>query len=296
MFAKAYEIASSFTQPLVLSFRRPDGECGSQIGCFVVLNQEGWCLTATHILDSIREMEDAKRDFPVFLKEKGEIENDARINAKTKRRRIAKLAEGRKFLTHHSVWWAWDGARVVAGHGLKGVDIAAVKLEPFGPNVVKQYPVIKNPEGNLTPGTILCRLGFPFHTITPTFDSARGFLLPKGAGPFPRFPIEGILTRNVHLEIRDLQDRPAFPLWMIETSSPGLRGQSGGPIFDRNGVVWSIQSRTISWPLGIDAKVGEKDGRALSEHQVLNTGLGVHPKTLCSFLDDLGIEYKKSDD
>jgi hypothetical protein len=30
----------------------------------------------------------------------------------------------------------------------------------------------------------------------------------------------------------------------IETSTPGLRGQSGGPLFDAKGEIWGIQSRT----------------------------------------------------
>lgn len=36
----------------------------------------------------------------------------------------------------------------------------------------------------------------------------------------------------------------------IETSTPRLRGQSGGPIFDVNGAIWAIQSQTHHLKLG----------------------------------------------
>jgi hypothetical protein len=56
----------------------------------------------------------------------------------------------------------------------------------------------------------------------------------------------------------------------IETSTPGLRGQSGGPLFDVDGKVWGIQSRTNHYDLGFAPTVKE-GGRSLMEHQFLNT-------------------------
>ena len=77
----------------------------------------------------------------------------------------------------------------------------------------------------------------------------------------------------------------------LETSSPGLRGQSGGPIVDTEGTIWAIQSRTIHLPLGFNAKL-EKDGREVEEHQFLNVGMGADAATIKGFLDFHEISYQ----
>ena len=79
---------------------------------------------------------------------------------------------------------------------------------------------------------------------------------------------------------------------ILETSTPGLRGQSGGPIFDTNGDIWAIQSRTQHYDLGFKPKAMQS---AQEEHQFLNVGLGVHVQTVLGFLDQLGIKYQISD-
>lgn len=83
------------------------------------------------------------------------------------------------------------------------------------------------------------------------------------------------------LEVPD-GPRPNFPLALIETSSPGLKGQSGGPIFDKEGTVFGIQSRTMHFPLGFAPPV--QDGTARhKEHQFINVGARSSP------FDDLRI-------
>ena len=53
MFAAAYEIASRFTVPVVVSSRLHDGtiECG--IGAAIVVNRQGWVVTAAHMLQAL---------------------------------------------------------------------------------------------------------------------------------------------------------------------------------------------------------------------------------------------------
>ncbi len=70
----------------------------------------------------------------------------------------------------------------------------------------------------------------------------------------------------------------------LETSTPGLRGQSGGPIFDVEGRLCAIQVHTVHYPLGFSPVV-EQGGRQLEEHQFLNVGVGVHADTILAFLD-----------
>jgi S1-C subfamily serine protease len=71
---------------------------------------------------------------------------------------------------------------------------------------------------------------------------------------------------------------------MIETSSPGIRGQSGGPIFDQHGAVWGIQSATTSYPMDFSTKV----------EQYYHVGVGVSSATIVGFLKHLGIKFQTS--
>ncbi len=80
---------------------------------------------------------------------------------------------------------------------------------------------------------------------------------------------------------------------LIETSSPGLKGQSGGPIFDKDGVIWGIQSTTHCLPLGFSPAV--PDGKPHEkEHQFLNVGRGVHADTIVGAMNRVGIKFQIS--
>jgi hypothetical protein len=98
----------------------------------------------------------------------------------------------------------------------------------------------------------------------------------------PRFPIEGIFTRTSQIEFEG--ERPPFPVRYVETSSPGLLGQSGGPTFDVEATIWAIQAKTAHLALGF-----------AGQNQYLNVGLGVHPETMFPFFDHHKIEYQVSD-
>jgi hypothetical protein len=176
------------------------------------------------------------------------------------------------------------------------VDLAFARLDPFDPASVTGYPVFKNPSKDFVQGTSLCKLGFPFHSFQPTYDEAKStFLLPKEALPMPRFPIEGIFTRQVEVEVPDLPEQLPFPIRYVETSTPGLRGQSGGPTFDVQGRLWALQAKTQHYPLGFDPQIpgGKKNER---EHQFLNVGLGVHAETIIGILNLHKIDYEVSAD
>jgi len=169
--------------------------------------------------------------------------------------------------------------------------LAIGRLEPFNSDAITEYPILKNPS-NLPHGTSLCKLGFPFHQINATYDETNGsFTLEPGSLPAPFFPIEGIFTRDI---VKGKSSDGKYEIKFLETSSPGLMGQSGGPIFDSNGTVWSIQSHTEHLPLGFSPKI-EKEGRIFEENQFLNVGRGIHPDILIKFLNDQGINFELSD-
>jgi hypothetical protein len=114
------------------------------------------------------------------------------------------------------------------------------------------------------------------------------FSVPPDQAQIAFFPIEGIYTRTINIDPPN--PAPGFPLMFVETSSPGLRGQSGGPTFDTDGAIWAIQSQTGHLPLGFSPEIKE-GGKAQKEHQFLNVGMGVHVETVLGFFNQLGIKH-----
>ncbi len=252
MFRRAYELVKEFTLPVVISQRAEDGTVGCSVGAAVVVNEDGWLVTAAHLLE------------PALAYERGELRNV-------------------------SYWFGFDGWAVPRWEAVPAADLAAGRLSGFDPSRIGGYPVFQT--GDLGPGRSLCRLGFPFHAVGAVFDEARGiFELEPGALPIPRFPNEGIMTRS--LEAADAG--APYPVSFIETSSPGLRGQSGGPLFDAEGHVWGIQSRTNHVPLGFDPQI-EADGVVVTEHQFMNVGVATASETVLGLLHRLGADVATSD-
>lgn len=292
MFAKAYALASEFTQPVIISTRLYDGKVECAVAAFVVLNKDGWILTAAHVWDSFMARREHLKQIRRHDAAVQAIHSDAALSARQKAKKLRQLKTNRRWITDHAFWWARDRVRETECHALRDLDLAVARLEPFDPALIKAYPTIKDPSKNMDPGTSLCRLGYPFHEIDATYDEkTRTFNLAPDALPLPRFPIEGIYTRNC---IGERSQDGKYEMKFLETSSPGLRGQSGGPIFDVNGTVWAIQSRTTHFPLGFSPKA-KRGSRGIEEHQFLSVGWGVHPEVLVAFLRDNNVHFELSD-
>lgn len=292
MFAEAYKKATAFTHPLIISMRHFDGsvECG--MGTFVVLNRDGWIFTAAHLFQPMQNQQAHSIEIAEYERKAEAIRQDNTLVAKAKHGKIKKLKSNPKWITNISYYWGVKGNSIVRVRGKivanLAADIAAVQLEGIDVDSISTYPTFKDP-ANLAIGTSLCKLGFPFHNIEAEYkEEENRFKLAPGALPAPWFPIEGIYTRNVVEKIGNSEAK------FIETSSPGLRGQSGGPIFDTKGTVWAIQIKTRHLNLGFSPKV-KKNGREVEENQFLNVGLGVHPEELIPFLRDNSIDFDLSD-
>jgi hypothetical protein len=290
MFAKGYNIASQFTHPVIESMRFYNGTVDCVLGAFVVLNEEGWFVTVAHLLEPFMSFQKHQAEIATHTQQVKAIEVDSSLDAKQKRKRISRLQTNPKWITNHSFWWGMDGVTVTQMEVLGDGDLAVGQLKPFDPRSISQYPIIKKPD-DLPWGTSLCKLGFPFHNPKALFDESTGFFtLAPGTLPVPRFPIDGIFTRNI---LAGKSKDGKYDLAFIETSTPGLRGQSGGPIFDVNGTVWAIQSRTHNLPLGFSPKI-VTNGREVEENQFLNVGWGVHPSLLVAFLQNNKIKFQMS--
>lgn len=292
MFSKAVPVAAGFTRPMVISSRTTKGECSSTIGAYVVLNREGWILTAGHLLDIVRQHQESARRYQGYRGNVVEFQRDIAADKRFRKKGVRTFhPPATSSVRNHSVWWGVDGACLNEARLLQAADLALGRLEPFDPASVAQLPVFKNPSRGYEPGRSLCKLGFPLHYIEPVYDEkANTFTLPTGSVPLPMFPLEGMFTRVVNTRTPGSGEGDPSPF--IETSTPSLLGQMGGPVFDSEAVVWGIQSHTMHHSLGFRPPApGGPPGQV--EHQFLNTGLAVHASVIRGFLDAEGIDYER---
>ena len=283
MFSEAVARASRFTLPVVISSRIVGGQCRSDVAASVVVNREGWVLTAAHVMALIRSQQAAAQAFRARQPTAPAAAGGSGWLARHRNRRRTTEEPAPDAVRDHSAWWGVDGVGVQEVTLDPVNDLALGRLEPFDPQRVSDYPVFKRPGPDYVPGRSLCRLGFSFHHIVPTYDEARqAFLLPTGAVPLPLFPLEGMLVRMLRCPAPTAANGELGTF--IETSTPGLRGQSGGPIFDTGGVVWGLQSHTRHYPLGFKPQ----------QHQYLNAGVAVHAEPILRLLDQVGLDYRST--
>ena len=277
MFAEACRKAAEFTKPVVISTRHQNGEVRTECGTFTVINSDGWIVTAAHLYDSMAKFQGDQNKMAEIrtLNEKRALESEPEVKMDP------------DMMTNHSMWWGWDGVYVDEVRLNRQVDLAVAKLKGFNPSMVRDYPVLRDP-GSLRPGTSLCRMGYPFVNISATFDEASGaFRIPSIPSKETVFPNDGIHTRTVS---NGMTADGKYECLYVETSTPGLKGQSGGPIFDTEGRLYAIQVQTRHIPMDLHP-TAVYDGATMVENQFMNVGMGVHIATVRKMLDDCGAEY-----
>ena len=279
MFAKACSIARNWTRPMIVSVRLANGSVETQVGTYFIVNKDGWALSAGHLFDS----------FVKFQSDQKKMKEAADMN----QAKPGSVEADPKWITNHSFWWGWDNVRIAEAYVNTDVDIALCKLDGFRPDMVTGYPIFKDPE-KMRPGTSLCRTGFPFiNDVTEFDDRTGGFRIKKGVLPMAFFPNEGIHTRNIFMgKSRD----GGFDKLYVETSSPGIKGQSGGPIFDRNGCIAGMQVFTQHFALDFRPSAVNGKGETVEFNQFMNIGVGVHVKTIRQILDAKGVKYDTEGD
>lgn len=287
MFVTAVEKAAGFTRPVIVSWRTAGGRVTSSLGAFVLLNAEGWFATAGHMFD-VWAAKNAHDKLRAQRKaQRAAAEADPKLSGKRRRKALEKLEDDPDWITHHSHWFGALGSQA-AMHIFPELDLAVGKLQTTPPPF--EAPVLRDP-ATIKPGTSLCRFGYPFVPIACTFDESRSHFDLNAPGGLPFFPNEGIYTRD---QIGGRTKDGKFELAFLETSCPGLPGQSGGPLVDKEGRLCGIQSSTASLPLGFLPKVNDGKGKEVEVPQFLNVGWAVHPRVLTAVLTSLGVSFASS--
>jgi Trypsin-like peptidase domain len=280
MFANAYEKAKHFTRPVAMSARLESGQVTCGLGTFVIVNREGWIITAAHVLNNVAALPQHQQQRTAYQNAVQEIKNDTTLSVKQRNRKLEQVKPNPKWLTHQSLWWCHDAATIAEAYTDVPADVAILRLANVDLTAIATLPVFKKTIADPPPGRSFCRLGFPFVQVTATYDDAAGRFVMQNFTLPPMFPNDGIHTRM--MVYGDIATGRRF----IETASPGLMGQSGGPLFDVDGVVWGIQSRTSFLDLGFSP---EKEGS--KEHQFMNVGQASHIQYALALSDQHGVQY-----
>ena len=143
MFADAVSQAQNFTRPIVVSWVTPPGICKSTVGAYIIVNDQGWILTAYHMIELIKKLGDQKQQFQTYDTARGAIIADASITEEIRNERLAALVSpdpnGVKSFSPH---WGVDGW--IAGgpvHSVAAADIALLQLQSFDPSTCRAYNV-----------------------------------------------------------------------------------------------------------------------------------------------------------
>lgn len=286
MFSKAYEIAKKYTLPLVVTIRFFDKTIEGGLGSFIILNDDGWLMTAAHNFGASFAFNQHQKEFKEYNDKVQKINSNKQLKQGKKRALLKAIKPNKKWVTNFAILLSGKPIKIEEYYIYGKHDIAFFRINKTAIKDQKDFPKIIDPS-KIKSGTSLCKLGFPFVEFKPTFNESNNqFELPPNLLPVPLFPIEGLYTRN----LLDGIEEGGANVKYLETSSPGLKGQSGGPIFDSEGNIYAVQSKNVTMPLGFTGSVKVK-GKTVEENQFINVGIGVHPETLKFFLDKHGIKY-----
>ena len=111
MFATAFSKASQFTRPVVASTRNAGGEVATNSGSFVIINSDGWFITAAHLLVTAQKAGNDAAAISQYRNAIAAIEADTTLSHKQRRRQIAKLLFDSKWIENLSFWWGRDDVR-----------------------------------------------------------------------------------------------------------------------------------------------------------------------------------------
>jgi hypothetical protein len=293
MFVKAIETAAGFTRP-IHSIRR---NYSSQIiqasaATLFFINSDGWALTCRHVAELIPIASQLLAKRQAFMNElatrRGEKKEKLLVHELEKKYGYSKETTFELF--NHLVNCV-EGPLDLEIKVHPNLDVALLHFRNFARLLCNSFPKFAINGSELKQGKYICRLGFPFAEFTNyAYDATTDKIEWTNTGRIdtPRFPIEGMVTRHVV----DESGKIGF-----ELSTPGLRGQSGGPAFDTNGVIWGMQSMTAHLDLDFDVnqeviRAGKR--KKVSDSAFLHVGFCIHVDILKSFMKDSGVQFQEA--
>ena len=295
MFEKAIEKTLGFTRPLHTISRTYGGLIAPGTSTLFFVNDNGVAVTCKHVVDLIPAADNLNQAFAKFKEERNALAKDNKY-----KRNLNGLELKYKYNNETTVQLknmfinCFDKFDQIVYHVHPTLDLAILEFKGFTKTLYTDHAAFIKDSKSIKQGKYLCRLGFPF----PEFNNFKHDPVKddiewtnEGITASPSFPMDGIITRFVGDTTGKISG--------IEMSTPGLRGQSGGPLFDVNGTVYGMQFATNHLHLGFDMKEKEiiSDGKKskISNYPFLHVGRCIHVDEIKAFLAEHKIDFTEAD-
>lgn len=293
MFVDSIEKVADYTRAIHIitrNYGNTDVDPGAATLFFV--NELGQAITCKHVALLIAQAEKVNSAFEEFKKERDALTGSG---GKYKRRLRDlelkyKYQEGITVQIKPTFINCVDKLTDIEIFFHPTADLAVLTFKGFEKLHYNNYATFLKDSSLIKQGKFLCRLGFPFPEFTNfKYNEENDDIewTKDGINATPRFPIEGMVTRHLLSQTGSISG--------IEMSTPGLRGQSGGPLFDANAIVYGMQSSTHHLHLGFDIKEKEiKDGgkiKKVTNCPFLHLGACIHVDIIKKFLKEKNIKY-----
>lgn len=294
MFEDTLETISQFTRPIHTITRNYGGLISPGTGTFFFVNEKGVAITCKHIANLILAAENINLAFSKFKSERDLLVRDNKYSRNLKGLELKyKYTNETTVQLKNNFLNCFDSISQIVCHIHPTLDLAILEFKGYNKILYHSHATFIKDSAKIRQGAYLCRLGFPFPEYTnfahnPASDDIEW--TESGNANSPTFPIDGIITRF-------LADT-TMGITGIEMSTPGLRGQSGGPLFDKDGRIYGMQFATNHLHLGFDIKEREiiQEGRKskVSNYPFLHVGLCVHADKIKEFLREHNITFTEA--
>ena len=295
MFEPAIEKILQFTRPLHSISRTYGGMVLPGTSTLFFVNDRGVAITCKHVVNLIPAADEINLAYTKFKAERDQLAKDGSYKRKLQGLELKyKYNKETTVQLKNNFLNCFDKLDQITYHVHPTLDLAILEFKGFNKLFYSSHASFIKNSGSIKQGKYLCRIGFPFPEFSnfkhnPDIDDIEW--TNTGNPNSPSFPIDGIVTRF-------LADPGSSGITGIEMSTPGLRGQSGGPLFDTDGNIYGMQFATNHLHLGFDIKDKEiiHDGRKskVSNYPFLHTGLCVHVDRIKEFLREHNIAFSEA--
>jgi hypothetical protein len=291
MFKEAIEKAATYTRPVHTITRT---YAGKQIipgaATLFFVNEEGYAVTCKHVIELLAASDNLNINYNKFKQERERLARDHHFKKHLNGLELKYKFNAESVVQVKNTFLdCVDSMSGFTWHLHPEYDLAILKFNGFNKLLYKDYAIFKKDSAQVFQGEFLCRLGFPFPEFSnfkynETLDDIEW--TNTGINGSPRFPMEGMVTRFLADNNR---------LFGIELSTPGLKGQSGGPLFNKDGIVCGMQFSTKHLHLGFD--IVEKEitvnnkRKTVSDYSFIHLGQCIHSDIIKTFLKEMNVKY-----
>ena len=292
MFKAAIEKVGEFTRAIhFISNVYGDREILPGAATLFFVNEDAVAVTCKHVSSLVRQAGEISNRYAAFQDEKKHILKSGSYHKKMKDLKekygYDKPDSACQFL--YQLVDCVDQIKTIDINEHPDADLAILRLRGYTTKLYTGYAVFAKTSNELQPGLFLCRLGYPFPEFSnfAYSDSEEKISWSSQPTRVVRFPIEGMVTRHLASAEGKISG--------VELSTPGLRGQSGGPLFDKDGLIYGMQSMTNHLHLGFDMKNQQmiSGGKKIkiTNQPCLHVGHCVHVDLIKEFLRANAVKY-----